>query len=251
MTPIGVGPTGDATWDVSLLGDWRGWKWMVDGDRNVWRTDGTAAGTVNIGKQTGREPLAQLGDWLYFFGVDGDLLRTQGIPGDTTRAIDLQAAGIFAPGGATTFSGRIYFSAVVGEGTKWFRTDGTSIEEVAEGGRYAALGVNGRLVTRDRDGSLWSTDGINEPVLLNANTGAGRPEEIVAYGAYAYFTGYDEEHGYELWRTDGTLAGTRLEADLEPGPASSGVYQLHPTPRALYFSAWVAPYGEEPWVLRH
>jgi ELWxxDGT repeat protein len=35
------------------------------------------------------------------------------------------------------------------------------------------------------------------------------------------FSNPDAEHGFELWRSDGTLAGTTLVQDLAPGPDSS------------------------------
>jgi len=48
--------------------------------------------------------------------------------------------------------------------------------------------------------------------------------EIVTFGflgELAAFRGTDLEHGTELWRTDGTAAGTFMIADLVPGPESS------------------------------
>jgi trimeric autotransporter adhesin len=46
---------------------------------------------------------------------------------------------------------------------------------------------------------------------------------IVPYDANtALFTFYDAAHGQEIWKTDGTVAGTILSNDIEPGPLSSG-----------------------------
>jgi ELWxxDGT repeat protein len=56
----------------------------------------------------------------------------------------------------------------------------------------------------------------------------GAPDLIASSAAFrlvmkdrVYFSGRTNEHGIELWRTDGTPQGTSLVADLMPGPASS------------------------------
>lgn len=41
---------------------------------------------------------------------------------------------------------------------------------------------------------------------------AGSPEK----GYYAFFAASDEEHGEELWVTDGTKEGTRMVMDIVP-----------------------------------
>src|SRR5262245_24601571 len=40
-------------------------------------------------------------------------------------------------------------------------------------------------------------------------------------GATTYFAGADATHGLELWKTDGTTAGTSMVADIKPGGFSS------------------------------
>lgn len=44
-------------------------------------------------------------------------------------------------------------------------------------------------------------------------------------GDYTYFEGRHPYYGWELWRTDGTMEGTQMVMDLEPG-LTSGLYSL-------------------------
>jgi len=44
------------------------------------------------------------------------------------------------------------------------------------------------------------------------------PSGFVAAGPLTYFTASDPLHGQELWRTDGSAAGTQLVRDFTPGP---------------------------------
>ena len=42
------------------------------------------------------------------------------------------------------------------------------------------------------------------------------PRSITVAGSVAYFAATDAAHGEELWRTDGTAAGTKLVKDIRP-----------------------------------
>jgi len=63
---------------------------------------------------------------------------------------------------------------------------------------------------------------------------------VVAAGGNLYFTAADTEHGIELWRTDGTDAGTDLVRDINPGRRGSNPEYLTAVGDTLYFSASTA-----------
>jgi ELWxxDGT repeat protein len=58
-----------------------------------------------------------------------------------------------------------------------------------------------------------------------------------------------DSYGEELWRTDGTLAGTVLVADLNAGVSSSNPEELTVANGALYFRANDVLHGVELWVI--
>lgn len=73
------------------------------------------------------------------------------------------------------------------------------------------------------------------------------------FSAFIFFAD-DGVHGLEPWRTDGTARGTRLIADLCPGPCSSrGVagstlFGEHLEGLRVLFAATIPGVGREPWV---
>jgi ELWxxDGT repeat protein len=63
-----------------------------------------------------------------------------------------------------------------------------------------------------------------------------------------YFSAMDGVHGRELWRSDGTVAGTTLVADLAPGFASGAPRSsLVAWGGRLYFAADDGVHGQELW----
>jgi len=61
---------------------------------------------------------------------------------------------------------------------------------------------------------------------------------------YAYFSADDGVHGREIWRTDGTTAGTQMVTDLNPGSASGGPSSLFRDGSDVYMAA-TGPVGTE------
>lgn len=85
-------------------------------------------------------------------------------------------------------------------------------------------------------------------LISNINSsGSSLPQELVNFGGYVYFTADDGVHGRELWRTDGTAAGTVLVYDINPGTAGSNPQFLTPVGSWLYFTAFRPDVGTELW----
>lgn len=105
---------------------------------------------------------------------------------------------------------------------------------------------------------LYST----EPVLVkDVNTvisgsmflPAGRTvEPPVEMGGYVYFPADDGYHGRELWRTDGTLEGTTIVRDINPGRPDAALYipdfMLTKAGESLFFRASDGVSDTELWT---
>ena len=123
--------------------------------------------------------------------------------------------------------------------------------------------LNGRLLffgasteSPPRTG-LWSTDGTAAGTLLLApvleqspafDVGAFGPPQWTRLGARLLFRGWDPDHGFELWATDGTPGGTVLVKDIAPGKGSSFPDSLTLAGGAVWFAANDGVHGDELWV---
>jgi len=73
------------------------------------------------------------------------------------------------------------------------------------------------------------------------------PAQPVDLGGVLYFAAADPAHGLELWRSNGTAAGTRRVSDLRPGPMGSNPQHLTAYQGRLYFTADDGVRGYEIW----
>jgi ELWxxDGT repeat protein len=73
-------------------------------------------------------------------------------------------------------------------------------------------------------------------------------QKLVALGSQFFFVADDAgAYGAEIWRSDGTLAGTRLLADICPGACSSSPGSLTISNGMLFFTADDGIHGREIW----
>ena len=73
------------------------------------------------------------------------------------------------------------------------------------------------------------------------------PSFLTAVGNTLYFEADDGVNGSELWKSDGTAAGTVLVKDISPGARSSSPASLTAVGNTLYFKANDGLNGVELW----
>ena len=83
---------------------------------------------------------------------------------------------------------------------------------------------------------------------LLASGWSSEPRDLLEVGRVVYFSADDQMHGRELWRSDGTPAGTWLVKDINPGAASSSPQALTAFNDLLIFVADDGSHGNELWA---
>ncbi|MEC8384611.1 MAG: ELWxxDGT repeat protein [Candidatus Thermoplasmatota archaeon] len=82
---------------------------------------------------------------------------------------------------------------------------------------------------------------------INPN-GDSNPENLFSYSGRVLFSADDGSHGRELWVSDGTLAGTNMLRNINPGPGDSNPTDFTLHNGLVYFSAFNQSTGTEIWV---
>ena len=202
------------TWNMDDLFDCpSGYHWAVG--RELWRSDGTKAGTV--------------------------LLQDIWIGSQSSDPQDLESHS----------DGLVDFSATSLIGRELWATDGVSVSDQQVGENYGTFNILDicagtgssnpkNLVSTSIDGGtiffqaddcihgseLWKTDGSSSGTVMvkdiNPTAGLGsNPSYIVEFNDNIYFQAVDGVHGEELWQSDGTQVGTILLIDILRGSQGS------------------------------
>ncbi|HWN45064.1 MAG TPA: ELWxxDGT repeat protein [Thermoanaerobaculia bacterium] len=249
--------------------------WFVAQDelgygRQLYRTDGTAAGTHEvITSENGfffGDPLklVRFGSHVFFAassnGVDA-VWRTDGTSADTVPVLYLTTeSGDARFTDLAELQGSLYLITRNGLWKLNATADGmVLLKEFAPLFRLAwpaFARLNGRLFFAAADAEhgieLWRTDGTAEGTVLvrdiSPGTASSSPQDLEAAGGRVFFNAGDEDHGRELWESNGTEEGTRLVQDIAPGALSSSPYELTAAGGKLFFAADDLFTGFEPWV---
>jgi ELWxxDGT repeat protein len=228
--PRGLVQIGDRLWLRGSTVPYSG----TDGS-GLWSTDGTAAGTIRLAPDIGFGSLPGGRPGLVLVGGnDGQVGHepwvSDGTPGGTRLLLDIdtQTEPSLFPGAELPGSSDPAHFTSLGSSLLFAADDG-----LAEVGR-----------------ELWTTDGttagtrlladINRTVETDGITswpGSSAPGPFVRFGDRFFFAADDGIYGRELWKTDGTAAGTVLGRDLRPGAAGSSPRDLATAGGRLYFLA--------------
>ena len=200
----------------------------------IWRTDGTATGTISLGSWGGGYAIpGVLGSAAFFnssIRISGgnatvELWRTDGTTAGTA-VLKTFALGTVqrAPQEYVAVGNTLFFvAATAGEGQELWKTDGTTA---------------GTVLVKD----------------IRPGVDSSLPGRLAAVRGLLYFAADDGVHGYELWRSDGTEAGTVMLGEIAPGAASAFApssvrTQFVASGTRVYFQANDGTHGIELWAI--
>ncbi|QRN96868.1 HYR domain-containing protein [Archangium violaceum] len=206
-----------------------------------WVSDGTPEGTrllkdVRPGKSSS-EPsyLVTVGDTVYFAAIDGvngyELWQTDGTTEGTVIKDIIPGPAYSQPRHLVELNGRLVFS-----GRNDVPAEGAVLWEVDERGQQRKIAVTAPGAVGDAvyetvvaDGTLfffanqnaklelWTYDGTSANATLVARDLFRSSYTAVAVGGAIYFGADTFDDGTELWRSDGTLEGTRRVKQIREG----------------------------------
>src|SRR5215217_3243263 len=245
--------------------------WDKNHGEELWKTDGTTKGTtlikdINPDLPPGArckqgdcgipkgwshpDTVTVMGKQVFFAADDGkhgvELWKSDGTEKGTTLVKDINTV----------------------KGNSNPNDKGDAINRSAEVEKLYVVGKT--LYFRASDGKhgveLWKTDGtesgtklvkdINPAAPAPINTACKRRKSCVGsswadamtrVGKTLYFTAKDGKHGLELWKSDGTVKGTREVKDIKPGKIGSDPDSLTAFGGVLIFAAADGKDGPELW----
>ena len=240
--------------------------------REIWRADGTTPGTFMIKEIAVGSIFSSTPQWLtlmngevYFaadeVGPESDALwKTDGTEAGTVKVVDVDPVDFSTSGGPSNLvnaAGTLFFLANSDQanGRELWKTDGTAggtamvkdieADLVNEANNFTSVGSRLFFTFEGAEGKeLWTSDGtgagtkIVEDINPGPSSGLAsatvqRVEEYVEFDGSLFFRA-DDGDGFELWRSDGTPAGTFKVKDINGGPGGS-----------MGFNPWFATLGDE------
>jgi uncharacterized delta-60 repeat protein len=181
------------------------------GRDELWRSDGTADGTLRVG---------------------ADLTAA-------SRPVAVGARAFFSAGPPNNIF--LLSSDGTASGTRAIVRVGTPISDLtASGGKvfFVAAGFTAAGLPVGRE--LWVSDGTAAGTMffdIDSGARSSNPGELVDVDGTLFFAAEGFFVGRELWRSDGTVSGTQLVRDITTGRRSSAPAQLAGAGGRLFFAA--------------
>lgn len=209
----------------------------VHGDE-LWKTDGTEAGTVLVKDinpgSTGSDlqELINVNGILYFQANDGvhgsELWKSDGTVAGTVMIKDIYPNTIGSnPSSLFTANGVVYFQANDGvHGSELWKTDGTEAGTILLKDIYPGV-IPG---------------GYSAGIPYNST-----PSNFTDINGTVYFSASGGFESHQVWKTDGTVAGTVLVKDIYPGIAGYALNNFINLNGSLLLTVYGGPDGNEIW----
>lgn len=216
-----------------------------NGMRIYQTTDGTAATLVHaFSGATSGVGITQMVEWnnnIYFtataLGINNELWVTDG---NTTRMVKEINAGAMGSNpiimNSVILNGRLIFSAMTDDsGYELWTTDGS------EQGTSQLKDIN----SRSEEGSDPLLFPVTRSTLNLQNS--DYYNRTANYNGYIFFIANNGSSGTELWKTDGTSAGTNLVKNINPGATDGANGSYLYTESGLVFGGDDGT-GMQPWI---
>ena len=242
----------------------------IDGvhGRELWKSDGTAAGTVLVKdiapgiSDSFPDELINVNGTVFFAANDGttgnELWKSDGTAAGTVLVKDINlGSGRSDPSDFVNVNGTLFFSAFDSvDGDELWKSDGTTagtvmVKDIRPGAALSSspdflTNVNDTLFFAADDGmhgfELWKSDGTSAGTVMVKDIEPGpdpsNPGPMVNVNGTLFFQAFDSMHGLELWKSDGTAAGTVLVKDINPGSGDSSPDSLTNVNGVLEFYAF-------------
>ena len=247
----------------------------------MWKTDGTANGTVQVkdirpgSDDSFPDNLTNVNGTLFFTannGINGiELWKSDGTEAGTLMVKDVLAgsdSGAVQNGKneLVNVNGNLFFYANDGTtGRELWKSDGTEqgtilVKDIASGFGYNSSNPrqlterNGKLYffcygSSSSVNGLWVSDGTQSGTTRLSTVYSGwlsETEELTNANGTLYFMG-NNGSGEELWSSDGTTGGTSMVKDIRLGSFGSFPNELTYVDGVLFFQANDGSGGNELW----
>ncbi|MEO1530344.1 MAG: ELWxxDGT repeat protein, partial [Planctomycetota bacterium] len=223
------------------------------------------------------EDLTNVNGVLYFTALDEngetDLWSSDGTEAGTVQVFDADTSGVYYLNDLTASGGKLFFTAYEpATGYElWVHDPGTNAttlvldinpDQLIIDRPQELTDVNGTLFFTSYDDGyynreLWMSDGTAAGTMMVRDLGidpgpdgilgngdddetvSSNPSYLTEVNGELFFVAEDYEYGIELFKSDGTLAGTMMVADLNPS-GSSYPLDLTSFDNQVFFSAVAA-----------
>jgi ELWxxDGT repeat protein len=241
----------------------------------IWRSDGTAAGTVMatnfFGNNQKPTQLTNVSGNVYFTMTgsfsDNSIWKTNGTAAGTVRVKSISSTSFIYPEGLTSVGGLLYFVADDGyNGRTVWRSDGTAAgtfailnsnpqfrgNEVGSGASARITDVNGVAYfvaygSANQSSALWISNGsIAGTINVTASEVAAYPARLTNIDGTLYFTSSMASVD-EIWSTNGSPGEMTLHGQVYR--TSNAMGELTRSGEALYFAFDDGSHGAELWRL--
>jgi ELWxxDGT repeat protein len=240
----------------------------------LWKTDGTEAGTVLV-KNGSRwiNDLTVVGDKLFFVSQDPtygkEVWKSDGTVNGTVMVKDIQSGiNTSNPWELTAVGNTLYFTAIDASGRELWKSDGTAagtvmVKDILAGanadGPHSLMEFNSKLYFAINDGvsgsELWTSDGTPGGTVMVKDINPGSRSSIyydgnlrgVQLGGAFYFAPVVDAYGGELWKSDGTTAGTMMVKNIRTGEIPANIDFITAAGSTVFFAAEDGIHGRQLW----